>query len=171
MEVANVRLRLTKVGSDVPLRDVTPAQAMLLHILHGPANGGMTFGEEFEKINVVGTAKVVVTPAVVEPLVPAVGVKGQIGYQPEIPAKTVKEAVLRDRTDAEELRRLGALYSQARNKKNEPIIDQIWPDKFNPKLPQTFKELKWADIGQAAAGIETAAVNYVTGNLAQSLPK
>ena len=134
MEIANTRVRLNKVGSDVPLNDITPAEAMLLHILHGAANGGSTFGEEFEKLTVTGTAK-------------------------------VKEGEkLRDRTDAEELARLRAKYSMARNNKNEPIVNTVWPDRFNPKLPQKFSEIKWKEL--ANAGVEVAAVNYATGNLA-----
>ena len=133
MEIANVRVRLTKVGSDVPLKDVTPAEALLLHILHGPSNGGLTFGDEFDKIEVVGTAQV------------------------------VENGKPRPRKDAEELRRLLGKYNGARNNKNEPIINSIWPDKLNPKLPQTFKELDWQVIG--STGIETAAVNYATGGL------
>ena len=125
---------MSKVGSDVPLANVTPAEVMLLHILHSSANGGLTFGEEFEKITVTGKALV------------------------EVGGK------LRDRTDAEELRRLTAKYGTARDQKNNPIINSIWPDKFNPKLPQTFKELNWSEIG--GSGIETAPVNYATGSLA-----
>ena len=136
MEIANVRVRLTKVGSDVPLSNVTPAEAMLLHILHGPANGGSTFGEDFEKITVVGTAKV------------------------------DEGGKLRDRTDAEEVRRLGAKYNQARDKENKPFINSICPDKLNPKLPQKFSDIKWQDV--SAVGIETAAVNYATGGLVTS---
>jgi hypothetical protein len=150
MEIANCRLRLNKVGSDVPLKDLTPAEAMFLHILHGPSNGGLTFGEEFDKIVIVGTAKVVVTPADVDD-------KG----------KVLKPAVLRDRTAAEEYRRLAAKYSGARDKTNKPIIETIWPDRLNPVVPATFKEVKWAEVG--SAGIETAAVNYATGGLATSV--
>ena len=164
MEVANCRLRLNKVGSDVPLNDVTPAEAMLLHILHGPANGGSTFGEEFDKITITGSAKVVVKAAVVAPYEPPVGKAGDTGYKPEVLAKETSPAILRDRTDAEELRRLSTKYNGARDKHNEPIIKSVWPDKFNPKLPQTFKELNWQEIG--AAGLEVAAVNYATGGLA-----
>jgi hypothetical protein len=151
MEIANARLRLNKVGSDVPLVNITPAEAMFLHIIHGPSNGGSTFGEEFEKLTVVGTAKVQVSPAVVDE-----------------DGKITKPAVLRDRTDAEELRRLTAKYSGARTKDNKPIIDGIWPDKFSPKLPQTFKDIKWMEVSANASGVELAAVNYATGGLATS---
>jgi hypothetical protein len=134
MEIANVRVRLNKVGSDVPLKDVTPAEAMFLHILHGPSNGGLSFGEEFRHIEVVGKALV------------------------------VENGKSRDRTDAEELRRLSAKYGQARDKDNKPILNSVWPDRLNPKLPATFKEIKWLEVG--SLGIETAAVNYATGALA-----
>lgn len=195
MEVANCRVRLNKVGSDTPVNNITPAEAMLLHILHGNQNGGMTFGEEFEKIKVVGTAmvdtgdkkKVVDVPAcaakyetqIVEAAVAQQGVPGQPGFVPAKPAVTNQvlvatavdevshlEPVLRPRTDAEELRRLGSKYNGARDKANKPIIDTVWPDKLNPRLPQTFKEIKWTDVSGVAAGVETASVNYATGGLA-----
>jgi len=134
---------LNKVGSDTPVKDITPAEAMLLHILHGTQNGGMTFGKEFEDIKIHGTAMV------------DTGKKD-----------AANKPVLRSRTDAEELRRLGAKYNGARDKTNKPIIDTVWPDKLNPKLPQTFKEIEWADVAGAAAGVETAAINYATGALA-----
>jgi hypothetical protein len=57
MQIATGRLRLNKVGSDIPVVGLTPAEAVLLHLLHQPNNGGSTFGEEFDKINVSGTAK------------------------------------------------------------------------------------------------------------------
>lgn len=143
METATVRIVLNKVGSDVPKSDVTPAEAMFLHILHGPANGGKTFGEKMDNIKVDGTA-----------MVSELDKDGK--------------AKLRPRTDAEELTRLLSKYKQALNKKGEPIINEIWPDRFNPKLPQTFKELNWVQIGAQAQGIEPAAVNYATGKLAQT---
>jgi hypothetical protein len=52
MEMANVRLRLNKVGSDVPILGVTPFEAVLLHVLHQANNGGSTFGDEMNKIEV-----------------------------------------------------------------------------------------------------------------------
>lgn len=235
MEIANARLRLNKLGSDVPLKDVTPAEAVFLHILHGPYNGGLTFGEEFSKIEVVGTAKVatgktkkvvvkeateqkivkgaMVKPAVLEQIVPgdvikeavpekktpgkpAVGVPGTPGYQPGTldvitlaqpeqrapgykiaaqdavyaldtiipaePAVVKEEPILVDRTDRQELLRLRAKYNGARTKENKPIIDEIWPNRLDPKFPQTFAEINWTEYAQATAGIETAPVNYVT---------
>ena len=227
MEIANARVRLNKVGSDVPVKDITPAEAMLLHILHGTANGGLTFGEEFKHIEIVGTAKVQVkaavaevrepdyyTPAVPEhrlpgkiikeakPLqviaakaaVPPVGNPGNPNYKPMQPAVEAKiipaepevrepdqvtpsrppqlvrgaiiqeavPAVLRNRTNAEERRRLAAKY-QARNKDNKFIIDEVWPDKISPNLPATFKDVPWASA--SSANIEAASVNYVTGSV------
>ena len=184
MEIANVWLRLTKEGSDVPLKDVTPAQAMFLHILHQNNNGGLSFGEEFSKITVTGTAIVIDVPAVEEvreadyvtAAQPAVGEVGKPGYRAAIPPQMVKGAVLAEavsakthpRTDAEELARLSRLYSGARDKKNEPVINSVWPDKFNPKLPQTFASIPWKTASQS--GIETAPLNYATGNVATSAP-
>lgn len=246
MEIANVRLRLNKFGSDVPLYDVTPAEAMFLHILHGPNNGGLSFGEEFSKIEVVGSAKVdsgkkkrvivkeatpqkivkgaMIKPAVPEQIIPGevikeaipekrekgkllhaeVGKPGEPGfvpakYEPDtitpaqtevrsaghkilaqaaqyapdqiIPAEEAEvkdEPILVDRTDRQELMRLAKKYNQARNKENKPIIDSIWTDKLNPKLPQTFKDIDWKEVAEATAGIETATVNYVTGQIAKT---
>ena len=190
MEIANVRVRLSKDGSDVPRSDVTPAEAMFLHILHQANNGGLTFGDEFKHIKVIGQAMVdtgkqekkvtkEAIPARMETIVisPAISQQGEVGKPGFVAAKdaVTKEVevepakdeefimvpILRPRTDAEELRRLANLYSQALNKKSEPIINEVWPDKFNPKLPQTFKDIPWAVA--SASGIEPAAVNYATG--------
>ncbi|MEI6482971.1 MAG: hypothetical protein WCO62_06105 [Betaproteobacteria bacterium] len=57
MELANGRLRLNKLGSDVPVSNITPAEALILHIVHQGNNGGSTFGEDFEKITVVSNDK------------------------------------------------------------------------------------------------------------------
>lgn len=260
MEIANCRVRLNKVGSDTPVNDITPAEAMLLHILHGSQNGGLTFGEEFSHIKIVGQAMVQVAPALPEvkepdyqiPAVaeqhipgrvlkqatparvvsgevtkaaapvqhipaiahkPAQGTPGTPGYvaevlaqpaktipaQPEVramnqtipsqpeereqdqvipakPAQTIKgkviqaavPAVLRPRTNAEELRRLSGKYNGARTKDNKPIIDTVWPDKLNSQLPNTFREIQWADVAGVAAGVQPASINYATGALATS---
>ena len=176
MQIANARVRLNKVGSDVPVKNLTPAEAMFLHILHGPYNGGLTFGEEFAKIEVVGEAMVqgtiVKKPAVTaKPAVAQVGIPGQPGFMAAQPAVAAVPAVteegLRPRTAAEELRRLAAKYAGARNKKNEPIINEVWPDKLNPKLPETFAEIPWTEVSQT--GIETAPLNYATGGVASKL--
>lgn len=190
MEIANCRLRLNKVGSDIPLNDITPAEAMLLHILHGVHNGGLTFGEEFKKIEIIGSAMVdtgktktvVVAEAteavyetkIIEPAVPQKGtipakaaVTEKVLVTPAIEEVTSEQKVLRDRTDVEELNRLRVKYGTAKNKENKSIIDSIWPDRFNPKLPQKFSELKWQEIG--SAGIEVAPVNYATGGLATAV--
>lgn len=180
MEIANCRLRLNKVGSDVPLKDVTPAEAMFLHIIHGPQNGGMSFGEEFSKIEVVGQAMVVaqvpdkVEPDTNVPAKAAVGVAGQPNFVAAVPASVVKGKVvstkegLVPRTDAQELKRLSAKYNGARNKKNEPIINTIWPDKLNPKLPQNFKDIDWTAASELGAGTELGGLNYATGGIAQT---
>ena len=141
MEVAKTRLVHNKLGSDVPINDCTPAEAMLLHILHGPNNGGKTFTEKMDNFTVVGQAMV------------------QDGEKQ------------RPRTDIEELGRLRRKYGQAMNKDKKLIVDLVWPDKLNAKLPQTFKDLKWQDIAMATAGVEVAALNYVTGAPAQTLMK
>jgi hypothetical protein len=137
MEVANVRLVLNKLGDDVPLKDVTPAECAFLHIVHGIANGGKTFGEDMDKIEVIGTAK-------------------------------VKEASgkLRDRTDVEELIRLGSKYSGARQKDGTLIIDKVWPNKLDPKLPQKFSDIQWQQVTAATQGIVQAPLNYATGAIA-----
>lgn len=57
MEIANIRLRLNKVGSDVPLNGATPAECLLLHVLHQGNNGGLTFGEKMDNIEIKGEAK------------------------------------------------------------------------------------------------------------------
>jgi hypothetical protein len=57
MEIGTLRLRLNKVGSDIPVTGATPAEAVLLHVLHQCNNGGSTFGDEMDKITVEGQAK------------------------------------------------------------------------------------------------------------------
>ena len=39
------------------MKDITPAEAVLLHLLHQANNGGSSFGEEFDKITDIGVAK------------------------------------------------------------------------------------------------------------------
>jgi hypothetical protein len=179
MQVANVRLRLNKVGSDVPLKDVTPAEAMLLHILHGPSCGGSTFGEKMEKIEIIGEALMAtdvpdkIEPDKTIPAKPQIGKPGDSDYQAPQSAQVIKGAVLsykkgvRPRTDVEELTRLRTKYIMAKDKNLKPIIDIVFPDKFNPKLPQTFAEVQWKEA--ASVPIETASLNYVTGGLTQTI--
>jgi hypothetical protein len=158
---------MNKVGSDIPLKDVTPAEAMFLHILHGPHNGGKTFGENFEKIEVSGEALVRdKVPDKVEPAKAAVGKPGDANYVAAVPAKVIshKEG-LRPRTGVEELRRLTLKYAGAKDKAGKPLLDTIFPDKFNPKLPEHFSDIKWTDL---AGGPEQGVVNYATGSLAQT---
>jgi hypothetical protein len=173
MQVANVRVLLTKVGSDVPLKNVTPAEAMVLHSLHSPHNGGLTFGEKHNKIEIVGEALVECdVPDKVEPAkaaVQAVGKAGDASYKPAVAA--VPEKVVsfkkghRARKPSEELRRLRAKYS-AKDKKGNLIVDLLFPDKLNPKMPDTFADIDWASLNDNNA--EVGDVNYATGNLAQT---
>lgn len=58
MEIANVRVKLEKVGSDVEVKDATPAEVMFLHILHSPRNGGESFGRNNDQVNINGTAMI-----------------------------------------------------------------------------------------------------------------
>lgn len=123
MQVGTLRVRLNKVGSDVPVTSATPAEALVLHILHQQNNGGSTYGDKMENIDVAKT---------------------------EI-----------QRTDAEELNRLQSKYGRLKTKEGKSILSMLWPDRLNPKLPQKFSDLKWADIH--FDGVEVAAVNYSTG--------
>ena len=100
MQVANARLVLNKVGSDVPIFGLTPAEAMVLHLAHQVNNGGKTFGDEMEKINLLGDAmepsgkfkKVVDVPAVAEKIV-----KGAL-LKPAQPAQLIKGKVIKEAT-------------------------------------------------------------------------
>lgn len=176
MEIANARLRLNKVGSDVPVTGMTPAEALVLHVLHQANNGGSTFGEEFEKIVIAKTPAQTITGRTEEEVIPAVeavagkpavGVLGQLGYVAAVPAIPAKAAVTvpakditHDRTDVEEVRRLTVKYGKNVNKKGDRILKLIWPE-MSPKLPQKFSELDWKNLNYD--GIEVGAVNYVTG--------
>lgn len=162
MQIANARLRFDKVGNDTQVTNITPAEALLLHILHQQNNGGSTFGEEFDKIVIVGDALIETAPAhEAEPAIGEVGKPGFIAAKPAIPAKT------RPRTDVEEIRRLLAKYGRCVNKKGDKIVKLIWPE-MTPKLPQTFKELDWKNIN--FDGVEVAPLNYVTGTPVASTP-
>lgn len=157
MEIAIVRLHLNKQGDDLPKNDVTPAEAMFLHVLHGPYSGGKTFGDEFSKITVVGTA--MVQDKVID--VATVGKPGDKDYK----AGTMKDG-LRPRTDIEELARLRKKYSGAKDKAGKPIIDIVFPNRLKPELPQKFSDIKWKEVD--SSGIESGTVNYATGGLAQT---
>lgn len=129
MEKATVRIRLNKVGSDVPKVGVTPAEATILHILHQANNGGSTFGEDMDKIYV---------------------------------NKDKDGKVIDYKIDhAVELNRLTALYGHVITKKGEPILNLVFPDRMNPKLPEKFSDLNWANI--QFDGSKIASVNMVTG--------
>lgn len=149
MQLANIKLRLNKFGSTVPILNATPAEAILLHVLHQGNNGGSTFGDKMEDIKVVGDTKLEVEPAV--PAVPAAEGK------PAIPAKP---AVVKDRTNVEELRRLTTKYGRCVTKKGDKIIKLLWPG-TDVKLPQTFAEIKWNEI--QFDGEEIAPLNLATG--------
>lgn len=193
MEVANCRVTLNKYGSDVPLTHITPAQAIVLHTLHGPLNGGRTFGDEFSKIQVVGTAmvdtgkterklKLLAQPAKTHQEI----ISAQVSEpgKPDFKAQVVQTVVdtpaqdaiyedvpiLAERTPSQELARLRKVYGQAKNSKGELIIDKIWADKLNPKMPLTFKEINWQEVGDLATSpeLQPAQLNYVTGALSRT---
>lgn len=187
MEIANVRLVLNKQGDDLPKNNVTPAEAMLLHVLHGPINGGKTFGDEFKKVEIIGTAmvntgefkKVIDKPGITAKTEvaakPHQGTFGQPGFVPAVAASPAvlgveevfhMEPILRPRTDSEELARLRKVYNGARDKTNKPIVDTVWPNRLKPELPQKFSDINWTEV--SATGVEVAAVNYATGGLAKT---
>lgn len=147
MEIADVRVRLDKLGSDVPKKDVTPAEALVLHVIHQANNGGSTYGEEMDKIKVTGEAQEV------------------SHVEDEVRDKkrnliTPAKPVFRDepRTDVEELKRLTRKYGNLTNKRGDKILNLIFPDKMNPKLPQAFSDLKWKEI--SFDGLEIGTTDY-----------
>lgn len=144
MEIANIRLRLAKVGNDVPVIGVTPFEAVLLHVLHGANNGGSSYGDKMDAIELgKEPAKTLVTPAE--------GEKGKPGY---------KEATYRDRTNIEEYNRLKVKYGSVVNKKGDKIVGLVWAGLAqNP--PQKFSDIKWSDV--QFDGVEVAPLNYATG--------
>lgn len=176
MQIANARLRLNKFGSDVPMSDMTPAEAVVLHVLHQANNGGSTFGEEFEKISILtgeATTQTGMTEEQVIPAVEAVAAKPAVGEvgKPEYvaavaatPAKPEQiipaKPILRARTDLEELKRLTAKYGRNVNKKGDRIVKLIWPE-MNPKLPAKFSDIDYKNLG--FDGIEVGTINYATG--------
>jgi hypothetical protein len=211
MEQANVRIRMNKLGDDVPLQNATPAELLILHVLHQNNNGGKTFADFVDKdgalkVENITEAAVDTGKKVLDKVIPAqpgraavparaaiparaeipgraaIGTPGKPGYMPAVeaipavegipayegapevkatPEQVVWRAVVRPRTDVEELRRLTAKYGHNVNKMGQKIVSLIWPDKMNPKLPQKFSELKMAEIQYD--GTEVASLNYATG--------
>ena len=169
MQTGTARLRLNKVGSDVPVVGITPAEALLLHVLHQGNNGGSTYGDKMDSIEVTGEATVVT--GYTEPVAavegrPAIPAKNENTPQyvppvPEVKAVPAQPAkpITRPRTDAEEYKRLNAKYGRIVNKKGDKILKAIWPE-LSPKLPQKFSELDWKEIQFDG---ETADINLATG--------
>ena len=137
MQLANVRLRLDKQGSDVPLKDVTPAQALVLHLLHQGNNGGSSYGEDMNKIEITGDALTV-----------------EATYESGKPTKT------HPRTASEEYKRLFSLYGGLTNKKGDRLLSKVFPDKSNLKMPEKFSDLKWAELSYD--GVDVAASDFGT---------
>lgn len=108
---------MNKQGDDVAIVDCTPAEAVVLHVLHQNNNGGRTFHDDMAKWTAAGTSQAMSLS------------------NPKVP-----------RTDAEELSRLMRKYGFNITKKGDRIVSLIWPDKINPKLPQRFSDLKWETI-------------------------
>lgn len=84
MEVGNCRLIMEKVGNDVPLFNVTPAECQFLHIIHNSRNGGKTFGEKMDNIEVIGTAMV------------DTGQREKVITKEAIPTQTIRGKVIKD---------------------------------------------------------------------------
>jgi len=178
MEIANVRLRLNKTGSDIPLFGVTPAEVIFLHMLHQGNNGGNSFGDKLENIMLLGEAVAgyKVTPAVeAQPAVPpqpAVGNPKDKDYLPPVPGKPAVEAVPEKREpipriDAQEIARLRAKYGANVDKKGTKLINQVWPG-INPSLPKTFGEIQWQ--GVQFDDNQLGALNMATGQPMPTLP-
>ena len=133
MQVGNARLKISRF-TDVPVAGITPAELVILHIIHN-ANVG-----EDPVVNIIveGEAQQVVerTPAVV-----AVGKPGDEDYEPASPEKVVT----RPRTNAEELRRLRGKYGALANKKGDKIVKLIWPG-TDANLPQKFEDVKTNEL-------------------------
>jgi hypothetical protein len=153
MEIADVRVRLDKLGSDVPKSGVTPAEALILHVIHQANNGGSTFGEEMDKIKVTGEAETTVITT------PEEGYSWQENYTPAVTKS-------HPRTNVEELKRLQSRYGGLKNKKGDTILSLIWPDKLHPQLPQRFEDIVWKDI--QFDGLEVGAVDLASGGQLQT---
>lgn len=122
----------------MPKTGVTPAEAIVQHIIHQGKNGGSTFGEDMDKIKVTGTA---MSPG---------------------PTKEDPDALEHERTAQEELKRLQAKYGTLTNKKGDKILRLIWPDVINPRLPATFAEIPWKDV--SFDGLDVGTFDYGTSN-------
>lgn len=170
-------VKLDKFGSNVPIKGLTPAEAIVQQVLHGSNAGGTAFEEikngkpDFKDIT---TAQVVVTPAVVKNVIIAAHTKkGQV-LKPADPTKGTPEeriqdeeipqtiesrvittAVMRDRTEAEELQRLRAKYGGLTNKKSTNLLGLIFGTGMSVKLPQKFSELDFNKISYNGLDVST----------------
>lgn len=178
MQMCNTFCRLDKFGTNIQKIGLTPAEAVVLHVLHQTNAGGNVFDitkdgkPDFSDIT---EATVVSKPAVVKSVVVgAHTIKGKVleaanpaQHKPEvreqdevipehIEVRTVTPAVTRSRTDAEEMERLRSKYGGLVNKKGAKLLPLIFGSGLNVKLYQKFDEINFAKIqfdGIDASGI------------------
>ena len=124
---------MNKQSDDVPVMGCTPAEAIILHVLHQNMNGGKTF--EFKDD------------------------KGALRFVPATITQALTDG--KPRTHSQELRRLTAKYGHNVNKQAQKIVTLLWPNKMNPSLPEKFADLNWREI--TYDGLEVASLNYATG--------
>lgn len=149
MQQANARLKISRF-TDVPVTGLTPAEQVVLHIIHS-ANVGE---EPIFDIKPDGEAQV---EAGREDAVPAVGKPGDDDYEPAVPEKVE----CRPRTNAEELRRLRSKYGALTNKKGDKIIKLIWPG-MDAALPQKFEDVKLKEL--QFDGTDVGTTDFGTSN-------
>lgn len=177
MEQCNAFCRLDKFGSNIMIKGLTPAQAIVLHVLHQANAGGNVFDltndgkADFGKIS---DAVVQVEPSKEQKLVIGAHVKKGKVVQAADVAKSIPEIREADeqipettetkvipgktrlRTEAEEMGRLRALYGGLSNKKGAKLLPLIFGSGMNVKLPQKFSELDFTKI--AYDGLDVSLV-------------
>jgi hypothetical protein len=119
------------------LREMTPAEVLLLHTIHFKNAQGSPLGDDFAVYGVAETVESRGKPAEDATFNPVTGVT-----MPPIPAVAAKK---HKRTNAEEVARLKKKYANARvrleNGTDVEAFSSVFPG-IMPKLPQTFDEIE-----------------------------
>ena len=139
MEVASARLWLNR-GHDVPINGLTPAELILLHVLHKDNVGG----DVITDLKVTGKAEDVdPNQSDPEPILDKDG-KPVMNY---LNKPTFKEPPKVARTVLGEVRRLKSKYGKLVNKKGDSIISTLYPGATAPQgVPLTFAEVKLNEL-------------------------
>lgn len=141
MQLANARIVLNREGTDVPRKNLTPAEAQLIKSLYEPIVGG----NPITHLEVIRDKEETPVQAAVI-----------VSRDPDDPANQAKWKV-RKRTPADEIRRLRSKYvGQA--------IEKFFPG-MNPNMPETFEDAGFEEnqAWQAPSKKQDSAVQRLKG--------